>query len=44
MCFLKKRTKKLLSVGLGARRCPRASMQIGKSFLFLFLKNEKLPS
>jgi hypothetical protein len=44
-CFLKKRTKRLLSVALrsGPWREPPAEREIDKSFLVLFFKKELLP-
>jgi hypothetical protein len=44
--FFKKRTKKLLSVGVGWKRVPPYVQRIsGKSFLFVFFKKENfLPS
>jgi hypothetical protein len=43
--FLKKRTKKLLSIEAIARPnvLPWSELQKGKSFLFLFFKKEMLP-
>jgi hypothetical protein len=44
--FLKKRSKKLLSIAFGrmARKGPRMKPETDKSFLLLFFKKEVLPS